>query len=112
MNNRSLFREKVIQSEVETLFQIALKQMNELNSRESFSIMMANVSLAVLDTTIKVPPGNAKIRKPTRDELLSYFKLAFVTGHCIQKREIFKADVSSPSVKQGMAQCHVHLARG
>lgn len=106
------FSQLVIQSEVEGLFQLALRQMNEPKSRESFSIMMANVSLAVLDSSIQVPNGNSKLRKPSRDELLNYLKLSFVTGQCVQKREIFKSDVSSLSVKAGVAHCHVHLVRG
>ena len=106
------FSQLVIQNEVEGLFQLAMKQMSEPKSREGFSILIANISLAVLDNTIKLPTGNAKLRKPTRDELFHYLKLSFVTGHCVQKREIFKADVSSQNVKAGLADCHVHLVRG
>jgi hypothetical protein len=75
-------------------------------------MMMANISLSVLDKNINVPAGNVKIRKPSRSELMNYLKLSFVTGQCVQKREIFKSDVSSQNIKMGIAEAHVQLIRG
>ena len=48
----------------------------------------------------------AKLRKPTRSELLAYLKLSFITGAPLAKRELITKNVSSRLVKQGVAQVH------
>lgn len=102
----------VTQNEVENLFQIALRQMNDRKSRSAFSQLLSDLCSSVLDPNVKIPAGHSKLRKPSRDELLGYLRLSFVNGQCVQKREIFKADVASQNVKAGMAECHVNIIRG
>ena len=70
--------------EVEGLFTLSLRQINLcVNNDEvisSFSTLLANVSSAVLDPSITLGPSMAKFRKPSKDDLLNYLKMSFITG--------------------------------
>ena len=66
----------------------------------------------MLDPKITLGPvASAKTRKPSRDELLQYLKLSFITGSCVQKRELISKNVSNRLVKQGVAEAHIEIVR-
>jgi len=102
----------VVQSEFESLFSLAAKYMSAEGRTKSFSILIANLALSALSNSVKLPPENKKERKPTLQEILGYFRQSFITGACVQKREIFKQDISPSIVKLGIADAHVFLVRG
>ena len=96
--------------EVEYLIQLSLRQIHTTPDSTSFALLIATVASSVLDPLI-VLKDQPKLRKPTRDELLAYLKLSFITGAPVAKRELITKNVSSRLVKQGVAQAHVELVR-
>lgn len=82
--------------------------MNDKSSSKAFSSLLASLTVACLDPSMTV---TGKLRKPSRDELFSYLKLSFLTGSCVQKRELISKNVSSRYVKSGVAEAHVQFIR-
>ena len=102
------FSQLTVTTEVEYLYQISLRQMTDKTTAKAFSTLIANVAVSCLDHTITV---TGKMRKPTKDELFSYLKMSFLTGSCVQKRELISKNVSTRQIKMGMAEAHVQFVR-